>query len=185
MSCKDKLTVFSLYNAFLPAIQQQKMEATTGSVSVARSYRDSLIIACLGVPGALLGGLFVEFPKLGRRGVLGISTVLTGVFLYASTTATNSDALLGWNCAYNFFSTILYAVLYAYTPEVFPTIHRGTGNALTASANRIMGVFAPIISIYANESGSAVPVYVSGALFILAGLICFILPYESRGKTSL
>lgn len=179
----------SLYNAFLPNLQQEKMaewnaQNANATPSVARSYRDSLIIAVLGVPGALLGGLFVEFPKLGRRGVLGISTILTGVFLYASTTAKDPNALLGWNCAYNFFSTILYAVLYAYTPEVFPTLHRGTGNALTASANRIMGVFAPIISIYGSKSSSS-PVYVSGALFIAAGLICFILPYESRGKSSL
>jgi hypothetical protein len=57
----------------------------------------------------------VERKIIGRRGTLSASTVLTGVFLYASTTATNSDALLGWNCAYNFTSNIMYAVLYAYT----------------------------------------------------------------------
>lgn len=72
----------------------------------------------LGVPGALIGGLLVEIPKFGRKGALAVSTVLTGVFLYASTTAKNSDALLGWNCAYNFCSNVMYAVLYGYTPEV-------------------------------------------------------------------
>jgi len=178
-----KLTLHSLYNAFLPALQQSR-QFEGGDMSISRSYRDSLIIAVLGVPGALLGGLLVEFPYLGRRGVLGWSTILTGVFLYASTTAKNANALLGWNCAYNFFSTILYAVLYAYTPEVFPTMHRGTGNALTASVNRIFGVMAPIISMFA-DLGTPVPVYVSGALFLVAGAICFLLPYESRGKASL
>lgn len=78
----------------------------------------------------------------------------------------------------------MYAVLYAYTPEIFPTLHRGTGNALTATANRIFGIMAPIVAMYADLTTPA-PVYVSGALFLVAGAICFILPYESRGKASL
>lgn len=36
----------------------------------------------------------------------------------------------------------MYAVLYAYTPEVFATKDRGTGNALTATGNRVFGVVA-------------------------------------------
>ena len=72
----------------------------------------------------------------------------------------------------------------AYTPEVFPTKDRGTGNALTAMANRVFGVMAPVIAMYGNLK-SSVPVYVSGVLFLLAGCIVLILPYESRGKASL
>lgn len=94
----------------------------------------------LGIPGSLLGGLFVELKLFGRKGALSLSTVLTGIFIFASTTAKSSNALLGWNCAYNFTSTFMYAVLYAYTPEIFPTKDRGTGNALTATANRIFGI---------------------------------------------
>jgi hypothetical protein len=44
----------------------------------------------------------------------------------------------------------MYAVLYAYTPEVFPTKDRGTGNALTATSNRIFGIMAPIIAMFAS-----------------------------------
>lgn len=174
---------FPLYNAFLPYIQATR-GADFGDGSTYLTYRNSLIIAVLGIPGALLGGLLVELPLLGRRGALAISTALTGVFLFASTTAVTSNALLGWNCAYNLFSNIMYAVLYAYTPEVFPTKDRGTGNALAAMANRVFGIMAPIVAIYADLN-TAAPVYVSGALFVAAGLLCLLLPYESRGKASL
>ena len=146
----------------------------------------------------------MEIKNFGRKGTLGVSTVLTGVFLYASTTALDSNTLLGWNCGFSFASNVMvrserlraglvickysdryqYAVLYAYTPEVFPTKDRGTGNALTATSNRIFGIMAPIIAMFANLQTSA-PVYTSGALFIAAGLICIILPYEPRGKASL
>lgn len=174
---------FPLYNAFLPYIQATR-GADFGDGSTYITYRNSCIIAVLGVPGALLGGVLVETPYIGRKGALAMSTVLTGVFLFASTTALTSDALLGWNCAYNLMSNVMYAVLYAYTPEVFPTKDRGTGNALTACANRVFGIMAPIIAIYADLNTSA-PVYVSGALFLVAGMLVLVLPFESRGKASL
>lgn len=84
----------------------------------------------------------VQLPRIGRKGTLSLFTALTGVFIFCSTTATNSSALLGWNCAYNFCSNVMYAVLYSYTPELFPTPQRGTGNALTACSNRVFGIMA-------------------------------------------
>ncbi|KAL1649036.1 hypothetical protein SLS61_006559 [Didymella pomorum] len=174
---------FPLYNAFLPFIQATR-GVDFGDGSTYTTYRNSLIIAVLGVPGCLLGGLLVETPRIGRKGTLALSTVLTGVFLFCSTTALDSNALLGWNCAYNFMSNIMYAVLYAYTPEIFATKDRGTGNAITASANRVFGIMAPIVAMFANLETSA-PVYVSGALFVAAGVLVLLLPFESRGKASL
>lgn len=138
----------------------------------------------MGVPGALIGGVLVEQPRIGRKGALSLSTALTGVFLYLSTTARDSDALLGWNCAYNFTSNVMYAVLYAFTPEVFPTKDRGTGNALTATANRVFGIMAPVVAMFADLD-TAAPVYTSGALFIVAAALVLTLPFESRGKASL
>ncbi|KAH1758124.1 hypothetical protein KXV22_000288 [Aspergillus fumigatus] len=174
---------FPLYNAFLPYIQQTK-GAEFGDGSTALTYRNSLIIAAVGLPGSLIGGVLVEVPYLGRRGAISSSALLTGAFLLASTTAMSSSALLGWNCAYSFTSSILYAVLYAYTPEMFLTKDRGTGNALTAAANRVGGILAPVIALVADLKTS-VPVYVSGGLFVVAGLVVLLIGYESRGKTSL
>jgi hypothetical protein len=128
--------------------------------------------------------------------------VLTGVFLFASTTAGTSNAFLGWNCGYSFTSNIMYGVLYALSPELFPTKDRGTGNAIVATANRIFGIMvcdtgldlpslmtlvlrqAPIVALYANLT-SSVPIYISGALFIVSGLLALLLPFEPRGRASL
>lgn len=132
---------YPLYNAFLPYIQATR-GAQFGDGSTYLTYRNSLIIAVLGIPGALLGGALVEVPRFGRKGTLAASTILTGVFLYGTTTALTSNALLGWNCGFNFASNVMYAVLYSFTPEIFPTKDRGTGNALTATANRVFGVMA-------------------------------------------
>lgn len=132
---------YPLYNAFLPFILATR-GASFGDGSTYLTYRNSLIVAVTGIPGALVGGLMVEVPRLGRRGTLSVSTVVTGVILFGSTTAGSSGALLGWDCAFNFVSNIMYAVLYSYSPELFPTPQRGTGNALTATCNRVFGIMA-------------------------------------------
>ncbi|KAH7324931.1 major facilitator superfamily domain-containing protein [Stachybotrys elegans] len=174
---------YPLYNAFLPFIQDTR-GADFGDGSTYLTYRNSLIISTLGIPGALLGGYLVEVPRVGRKGTLSVFTILTGVFLYASTTALDSNSLLGWNCAFSFCSNVMYAVLYGFTPELFPTPQRGTGNALTATCNRVFGIMAPIIAMFADLRTSA-PVYTSGALFIAAGLLVLPMPFESRGKAAL
>jgi MFS family permease len=126
-------------NAFIPyTLAIRGAEFEDGSTYI--TYRNSCIIAVLGVPGAILGGVLTELKWFGRKGTLSLATILTGVFIYGSTTAKSSNTLLAWNCVYSFFSNVMYAVLYAYTPEIFPTKHRGTGNALTATANRVFGI---------------------------------------------
>jgi len=172
----------TLYNSFLPYLLATK-GAEFGNSSYYITYRNEVILAVIGVPSALLAGWAVELPYIGRRGTLAISSGLTGAFLFATTTARSSNAQLGWNCGYAFFSNIMYGVLYAISPEVFPAKDRGTGNGLTATATRIFGIIAPIIALYANLD-TAVPVYVSGALIIGAGALALLLPYEPRGKAS-
>jgi MFS family permease len=151
---------FPLYNAYLPYIQATR-GAELGDGSTDTTFRNTFYIAVVGFAGALAGGGLAEIPNFGRRGALCASTVLTGVFLFASTSATTSNALLGWQCGYNFFSNIMYAVLYAYTPEIFPTKDRGTGNALTATMNRIFGIMAVgsflFSGVFANNTSLLLP----------------------------
>ncbi|KAG6857053.1 hypothetical protein H0H87_010018 [Tephrocybe sp. NHM501043] len=177
--------------------------ADFGDGSVYITYRNQVILSVIGVPGALIAGYMVELPILGRRGTLAISTALTGVFILVSTTARTSNALLGWNCAYSFTSNVMYGVLYAVTPELFPTKDRGTGNAIMAAANRVFGIMvcalplplpyselkcktiqAPIIALYADLTTS-VPIFISGAIFVVSGFIALLLPFESRGRASM
>lgn len=173
---------FPLYNAFLPSYLEQRGLANK-SLSVQTTYRNTLIVAVVGVPGAILAGLLVEL-RTGRKGVLFVSLILTGVVLFGSTTAKTPNSNLAWNCFFSFFSNIMYGTLYAYTPEIFPTKIRGTAVGLAASANRVFGIFAPIIAIFADLTTPA-PIFVSGALFLLAGLLVLLYPYEPHGKSSL
>ncbi|KAI0373645.1 MFS general substrate transporter [Pilatotrama ljubarskyi] len=174
---------FPLYNGFLPYFLATR-GADFGDGSIDITYRNQVILSVVGLPGALIAGWMVDLPYLGRKGTLATSTIITGVFLFAATTARSSNALLGWNCAYSVTSNIMYGVLYAVSPELFPAKDRGTGSALVASANHICGALAPIVAIYTNLE-TAVPIYVAGACFIVGGFLAFLLPYEPRGKASI
>jgi MFS family permease len=105
------------------------------------------------------------------------------LFLFVAT-ARSSAAILGFNCAIALFENIMYGVLYAYTPEILPSVHRGTGSGIAACFNRICGLMAPIIGAYVGVSGPTI-LYVSASLFIVAGVLMLALPYESRGKASI
>ncbi|EMG49275.1 SPAPB1E7.08c Uncharacterized MFS-type transporter PB1E7.08c [Candida maltosa Xu316] len=172
---------FPLYNAFIPTYLESRGNANK-PLSVRETYRNTLIVSVLGIPGSLVGGILVEL-RIGRKGTLFLSLILTGIFLFGSTTAKTSNSNLAWNCMFSFSSTVMYGTLYAYTPEIFYSKIRGTAVGLAASFNRIMGVFAPIIAIYADLTTSA-PIFVSGALFMFAGVLSLLCPYEPRGKSS-
>ncbi|KAH9003689.1 MFS general substrate transporter [Lactarius hatsudake] len=173
----------TLYNNFLPyllASRGAKFEDATYHTT----YRNQVILSVVGIPSAIISTWTVELPYVGRRGTLAASAGLTGAFLFASTTARSSPALLGWNCGYALFSNIMYGVLYAVSPEIFPANHRGTGNGLTGAAARVFGLLAPIIALYANLD-TAVPVYIAGSLVIGSGGLALFLPFEPRGKASI
>ncbi|KAK0746374.1 hypothetical protein B0T18DRAFT_411496 [Schizothecium vesticola] len=117
---------YPLYSAFLPYIQATRgSEFGDGSNNI--TFRNSMIIAVLGIPGELMGAYLVERPHIGRKGTLALSAVVTGVMLYGSTSARTSTALLGRNCGFSFSGNVMYAVLDSFTPELFPTPQRGRG----------------------------------------------------------
>ncbi|KAH9949774.1 MFS general substrate transporter [Amylocystis lapponica] len=174
---------YQLYSGFLVYFLATR-GADFGDGSVNTTYRNQAILSVVGIPGGLLAGWMVELPYMGRRGTLGISTILTGAIIFGSTTARTSNALLGWDCGYTFVSNVMYAVLYAVSPELFPTKDRGTGNSIVAFGNRVLGIVAPIIALFANLNSSA-PIYLAGAAYLFAGFMALLLPFEPRGKASL
>ncbi|THV05875.1 MFS general substrate transporter [Dendrothele bispora CBS 962.96] len=189
---------YPLFNGFITLYLTSQVKDSDGSVST--TYRNYTIISAIGVPGSILACLVVDWTRKnpgkfalgGRKLTLAISTALTGIFLYLFTTSTTNAAVLGYSCASGLTENAMYGVLYAYTPEVFPAPHRGTGNALCSAFNRITGILAPVIKIVTtNVDGSSStgtangPVFVSATLFIVSGVLTLLLPIETAGKAAL
>lgn len=170
---------YPLYNSFIPIYLANK-GVSTGTSSINETYRNYAIQAVCGIPASILGGFTVDMKRVGRKGTGTLACLGTGVFLFLFTRADSKSAVLGFSCAIAFFQNLVYGLLYSYTPELFPAPIRGTANGLVAVFNRLSGLMAPIIAAYVGID-TDLPVWISAALFMVAGLVFLVLPYEMRG----
>lgn len=75
-----------------------------------------------------------------------VGALLTMIFFFAYTQVRNNAQNLGFSATINFCLNIYYGTLYAFTPEVLPSAHRGTGNGISIGLNRIMGILSAVIA---------------------------------------
>ena len=110
-----------------------------------------------------------------------IGALVTMAFFFAYTEVKSNAQNLGFTCAISFClvytlspqnersltcrQNIYYGTLYAYTPEVLPSAHRGTGNGISIGLNRIMGIVSAGVATGANTS-TPVPIYICAALYL-------------------
>jgi hypothetical protein len=173
---------YPLYIVFLPYYLQSR-GASMGDGSTYTTYRNFAIINVCGVFGPIIAGGLVEVRFLGRRYTMVIGALLTMTFLFAFTAARTPAQILIFNCIIDVCLNLYYGTLYAYTPEVLPSAHRGTGNAITVACNRVMFIVSALVGMYADLS-SSIPIYVCAASFGGLALISFLFPFEPRGRTS-
>ncbi|KAF9070003.1 MFS general substrate transporter [Rhodocollybia butyracea] len=189
---------YPLFNGFITLYLTTQVADSSETISTI--YRNYSIISVMGIPGSIIACLVVDWTRKnqsafamgGRKVTMAVSTVLTGVFLFLFTTSKTQAAVLGFSCASGVTQNAMYGVLYAYTPEVFPAPHRGTGDAICSAFNRITGVLAPVIKIATTTAaGSAAhgaangPIFVSATLFIVSAVLMLFLPIETAGKAAL
>ncbi|KAL9000240.1 MAG: hypothetical protein Q9169_001142 [Polycauliona sp. 2 TL-2023] len=174
---------YPLFNAFLPQYLANSNAETPTAPSIV--YRNYAITSIVGVPGALLAYYTVNMKYIGRKGTIASSTVITGILVFCFTIRSDPSFQLAFSCLVAFFQNIMYGVLYAYTPEVFPAPVRGTGTGISSCLNRIAGLCAPIVAVNAGQADPKAPIYASGGLFIAAFVAMCLFPIETKGKQSL
>ncbi|PSR82631.1 sugar transporter [Coniella lustricola] len=172
---------YPLYFAFITSYLETK-STYSATDSLNYTYKTYCIVSAVGVIGPLAAGFSVE-TRLGRRWMMALSSVLTGVFLFAYTAVDTEAADVGFQCATAILGNFEYAIMYAFTPESFPGPVRGTGTGIAATLLRLGGLAASLISTYAGYSAS--PLYASAALWIVAGFFCLGLPFETHGHASI
>jgi hypothetical protein len=161
---------YPLYNVYLPTYLATR-GAEFGEPSQYITWRNYAIVNVCSIFGPILaGGMCASRLFYGRRGTMAIGAIITMVFFFAYTQVRSAAQNLGFNCAISFclvrskqvysliiftntrVQNIYYGCLYAYTPEVLPSAHRGTGNGIAIGLNRVMGIMSGIIAEYANVS---------------------------------
>lgn len=171
---------YPLYFNFLPSYLATKF---TQNASLNLTYRNYCITSAVGIVGPVSAGFLVNVPRFGRRWMMGISAIITGVFLFAYVGVNSPTSSLAFSCVTGLLGNFEYAVMYAFTPESFPGPHRGTGTGTAATLLRFGGLIASIIS---SQCGfTTAPIYASAALWVAVGAICFALPFETQAHAAI
>ncbi|OTA02288.1 MFS permease [Trichoderma parareesei] len=186
---------YPLFNAFLPQYLShhdsdsgsEALQSETSTISGV-TYRNYAITSIMGVPGSLLAAYLVDHPSpfLGRRGTLASSTLVSAIFLFIfAAYGTTPTAQLIFSCIEAFAQNIMYGVLYAFTPEIFPAPVRGAGTGVASFLNRLTGLMAPILAANIPGDGSTTPIYMSAILILAAFVAMCLIPIETRGAQRL
>ncbi len=186
---------YPLFNAFLPQYfarmhggeDKEAVQSETTPIT-AETYRNYAITSIMGVPGSLLAAYLVDHPSpfLGRRGTLACSTFLSAIFLFLFVIlGTTPGAQLFFSCVNSFAQNIMYGVLYAFTPEIFPAPVRGAGSGVASFLNRLTGLMAPVLAANIPGDGATTPIYISAVLILAAFVAMCLIPIETRGAQRL
>lgn len=131
--------VFSYYGMFLwlPSVMVMK------GFSMIQSFEYVLIMTLAQLPGYYTAAWLIE--RIGRKFVLVVYLLGTAgsalVFGQAETTA----ILIVSGIFLSFFNLGAWGALYAYTPEQYPTVIRGTGAGMAAAIGRVGGILGPLL----------------------------------------
>ncbi|CAI6336927.1 unnamed protein product [Periconia digitata] len=173
---------YPLYNVFLPSYLGSR-GAEFGESSQYIKWRNYTLVNFSGIWGPVLAGWMCQLPFLGRKYTMVVGALVTCIFFFAYTQVRTQTQNVAFTCVVNFCLNIYYGTLYAYTPEVLPSAHRGTGNGLAVSANRVMGILSAVIATVADTS-TPVPIYICAALYVVMAGVAAIFPFEPYGKRS-
>lgn len=134
--------VFSYYGMFLwlPSVMVMK------GFSLIKSFEYVLIMTLAQLPGYFTAAWCIE--RFGRKFVLVVYLIGTAVSAYFFGTAASTALLMTSGILLSFFNLGAWGGLYAYTPEQYPTIIRGTGSGMAAAVGRIGGVLGPLLVGY-------------------------------------
>lgn len=131
--------VFSYYGMFLwlPSVMVGK------GFDMISSFKYVLIMTLAQLPGYFTAAWFIE--KFGRKFVLVSYLIGTAVSAFIFGNAETLTVLLISGMFLSFFNLGAWGALYAYTPEQYPAIIRGTGAGMAAAVGRIGGIFGPLL----------------------------------------
>lgn len=143
-------------------------------------YQSVFISALAQLPGYFSAAWLVE--AWGRKLTLGVYLALSGVFTYIFAVVTGTASIVGAVSVATFFTLGAWGVLYAYTPELYPTEIRATGMGAASGMTRIAGAIAPTLGGYLLPVSFVAALTLYAASFIVGGLAVLTLGRETKGR---
>jgi len=150
--------------------------------SVTKSVSYTILISLAGLPGFITAALLVE--RWGRKPtcVLMLVGSAAAAFLYGH--SPSFAYLITIGLMMQFFLFGMWSVLYAYTPELYPTRARATGVGCASAVGRLGSLIGPYaIGVILPVLGQGGVFALGAGSFLLAALAVGVLGIETKGRS--
>ncbi|AHK70552.1 MFS transporter [Gluconobacter oxydans] len=151
--------------------------------TITHSFGFSIAICIAQIPGYFSAGFCNEY--FGRKAT--VVTYLAAAMLSAVAMAlvSSSGGILAAGMLLSFFMNGAFAGLYAYTPEIFPTVLRATGMGSASAVGRTGAIAAPLLIGALYPRAGFAGVFGLTALILLAGALSILIFGPSTVNRSL
>ncbi|SPO19849.1 uncharacterized protein UTRI_00246_B [Ustilago trichophora] len=174
---------FTTFNVLLPKLLEQRYDGPNvlsgepDDASIRRAMLDILVYSLSSLPGSLISAYMVE-TRLGRIGTMVSSTAVmaASVLLFSLTYWRSSLTVVSVS------SSISYAAIYGYTPEVMSPTIRATACGTASAISRVAGIIAPLLAGWAFSISPAVPLFLATSVLLIVTMAMALLPIETRGR---
>ena len=176
---------FGYYGVFIWLPKTVGASGVVGSV-----YFYFVLVALVQFPGYASAAWLVE--RVGRRPTLGTYLVASGVFTFVLAVSMPGVGGFGiegfWPfvvglLASSFFTLGAWGAIYAYTPELFPTSVRATGNGFAGGVGKVAAVLGPILAGALVDTGYFVALAPLALAFAVGGIVVLVLGPETKGES--
>lgn len=145
-----------------------------------RTYQNTFILALAQLPGYFSAAYLVE--RWGRKLTLAVYLALSGVFTYLFAVVSGLPFIVGAASLMSFFTLGAWGVLYAYTPELYPTEVRATGMGAASGMTRIAGAIAPTLGAFLLPVSLVAALTLYAVSFVVGALTVLVLGRETRDE---
>lgn len=151
-------------------------------ISFAKSTEYIIQMSLAGIPGFFTAAWLVEV--WGRKPMMITTLLCSAASAYFYGTANDTTVMIVFGLLMQFFLFGMWSVLYAYTPELYPTHARATGAGFASSVGRVGALLGPFLvgKILTHTGQHGVFAMAAGALVTAAAAV-FFLGEETKGKT--
>ena len=149
--------------------------------SLTKSFGYTLVIALAQLPGYFLAAWLVEI--WGRRKTLSVFLAASAVAAFAFSQASSVVLVLAFGMMLSACNLGAWGVLYAVTPELYPTRLRAAASGAAAACGRVAAIVAPLLVPWflgLAGGGKSTAFLVFAASFVLACVSALCLP-EPKG----
>ena len=193
MSFKDlfkskylKVTVLCFFVWFISMFSDYGLTTWLTTILIEKGFVvQSTGFVTIGILGGIPAWFFASWSakKFGRKKTFLIAGLCTSIFGIAYGASTTLVMLIVTGILYQFGKYLNAMMMALYTPELYETAIRTTGNGLATSWGRMGSIVGPIVLAGVMTSfGVYVTMYIAAAMVIIPGLLVFLFGPETKDK---